>query len=188
MKISDSLEKYFITPSDCPKFNENNPDYRCMVDEKTNYRKNKALSESKKNIKPVKEIINYTMEFLEKIGIASECIKIEYVKIEEEKINYEKIKTDYLLSNKKNIIWMKFTKDGYLGVVAASDDINFSYKNNSGKLISHVNKEWNEELVLIFPLPNIQRYERDEIEKALGNYLIAKDVPIIDYYSHNLGK
>ncbi len=29
---------------------------------------------------------------------------------------------------------MIFTKDGYLGVVAASDDINFDYNNSSGKL------------------------------------------------------
>lgn len=27
--------------------------------------------------------------------------------------------------------------------------------------------------------------ERDELETAVGNYLIANGVPIIDYYSHN---
>ena len=39
-------------------------------------------------------------------------------------------------SNKKDrrdIVLLKFTKDGYLGVVAASDDINFSIPHNKSE-------------------------------------------------------
>lgn len=86
-----------------------------------------------------------------------------------------------------DIIWMKFTTDDYLGVVATSLDINFSTTNTSGKIINHLDKKWNEEFVLVFPLPNIPKpLNRQLIESGIGNYLISKNVPILDFYSHNM--
>ncbi len=145
-------------------------------------------------------IISYVNEFLEAIGIR----KTEFPKISNPlSINYEKIKEDNGLSNRKDIVWMKFTKDGYCGVVALSDDINFDIpsseleyneRNKSGKwkhttsgiLIHKLKKEWDTTFVLLFPLPNIPKeYKRNGIERAIGNYLISKNVPVIDYYSHN---
>ncbi|MGC6173957.1 hypothetical protein [Lacrimispora sp. 38-1] len=96
---------------------------------------------------------------------------------------------------------MKFTTDGYLGVVAASDDINFGIPNNSleynekkpnnkwkyntsGIIIHRLGKVWDENFVLVFPLPNIGDGERSDIECGVGNYLISKGVPILNYYSH----
>ena len=32
---------------------------------------------------------------------------------------------EFELDDKGDLVWMKFTKDGYLGVVAVSDDVNF---------------------------------------------------------------
>lgn len=94
------------------------------------------------------------------------------------------MKEKYELNNRKHLIWMKFTIDGYLGVVAASDDINFDMTNTSGKIISHLNKQWKQDFVLVFPLPNIGDKERSDIECGIGNYLIDKGVPILDFYSH----
>ena len=34
-------------------------------------------------------------------------------------------------------------------------------------------------------LADVLETDPDEIENAVGNYLIAKGVPIIDFYSHN---
>lgn len=105
----------------------------------------------------------------------------------------------------------KFTKDGYVGVVATSDDINFDVPNSSsdydkkhkvyntylkkwedkwvynssGIIIHKLGKQWDESFVLIFPLKNIpQGYGRGDVERAVGNLLIEKGVPILDFYSH----
>lgn len=100
---------------------------------------------------------------------------------------YSKIKKEFGLSHTKNIVWLKFTQKGYLGVVAKGMDINFLNDNTSGKLVNAVKDKWDESFVLIFPLTDFILYKRDagEIERAIGNYLISKGVPIIDFYSHN---
>lgn len=104
-------------------------------------------------------------------------------------INYEHIKHLYKLERQSDIVWMRFTTHGYLGVVASSNDINFDYNTNSGKIIKSVNKEWDKKKIIIVPLPKIAgRRERLQIEKMIGNYLSDNKVPIIDLYSHNLGE
>ena len=103
---------------------------------------------------------------------------------------YNTIKEQFELNAPQDIIWLKFTEDGYLGVVADSFDINFRYDNSSGKLI-RVNdpaKKWDDSFVVIFPLTKdlLNVKFRKQIETAIGNYLIEeKGVPIIDYFSHN---
>lgn len=97
------------------------------------------------------------------------------------------IKNKFGLSHTKNIIWLKFTRKGYLGVVAKGMDINFSYDNSAGKLVKEVKDDWDESFVLIFPLTDLilDKRKTGEIERAIGEYLISKGVPIIDFYSHN---
>lgn len=98
-------------------------------------------------------------------------------------------------------------KGWFLGVVAISNDVNFDIPassdeyddkqynakeerydwrfNSAGILVHALGKEWDKSFVLIFPLANIpSEYTRHDIEKAVGNYLIEMDVPILDYYSH----
>lgn len=118
-------------------------------------------------------------------------------------ICYERIPEYKELKDKKDIVWMKFTKQKYLVVVAISKDINFDIPessevydvkkgkdrwryNTSGIIIHHLNMEWDESFVLFFPLINIPSGKtRKDIEMAIGNYLIDKGVPILDFYSHN---
>lgn len=58
--------------------------------------------------------------------------------------------------------------------------------NKSGIIVHHVNKSWEEAFVLVFPLKNIKNdLTRSDIERGIGNYLIVKGVPILDFYSHN---
>lgn len=40
-------------------------------------------------------------------------------------IDYDKIQQKFQLNDRRDLVWMKFTRDGYLGVVAVSDDVNF---------------------------------------------------------------
>ncbi len=43
---------------------------------------------------------------------------------------YKDIKNFYNLKDIRDIVWMKFTRDGFLGVVATSNDINFHIPKN----------------------------------------------------------
>ena len=189
MVIPENLKKYKETPNDCPKYDKNNPDYRCSVDyDKSNYRKNKAAEEAKKESVSICEIVSLINLFLDNIELQNKCIFIDGLDILMT-VNYEHIKRQYGLNSQSDIVWMRFTTDGYLGVVASSNDINFNYDTNSGKIIKSVNKEWDKNKIIIVPLPNIKgRQERLLIEKMRGNYLSDNNIPIIDLYSHNLGE
>lgn len=62
-------------------------------------------------------------------------------------------------------------------------------KNNTtaGLINQYLNLEWDDSEVLIFSLNDIRDRElnRSDIESGIGNYLISKGVPILDFYSHN---
>lgn len=150
-------------------------------------------------------IIKMTNEFLLSIGmkIYSEYNYVDLINMEGN-IN-KKIKTLYNhVNNEKDIVWMKFTKSGYLGCVACSNDINFQIPknksnytektnkkwkyNSSGIIIHSLRETWDTSFVLIFPLVKtkggLSRKERHNMEKKIGDYLIDKKVPILDFYSH----
>lgn len=186
--IPNELSKYMETPSGCPKYDKNNPDYRCSVKyDRTDYRKNKAKSESEKDVVPIMTIQELIGNFLDNFNIKNKGILIEGQDLLMT-INYDHILRQFNLKKQSDIIWMKFTTDGYLGVIASSNDINFDEDNSSGKLINYVGKKWDNCKIIIIPLHIVnERSDRLLIEKMLGNYLIEKKVPILDYYSHNLG-
>lgn len=165
------------------------------------FRLNKAEEQAGLSAVGIKDIISYVNEFLESIGMAfvnSPEMSINSL----QEIDYKKIKETNKLNDIRDIVWMKFTKDGYLGVVATSNDINFDMPsskneyndkikgdwryNTAGILVHSLNKEWDTSFVLVFPLSDIPDcYKRGDIERAIGNYLIDKGVPVIDFYSHN---
>ena len=102
---------------------------------------------------------------------------------------YDEIQKGFNLEYPNDIVWLKFTTDGYLGVVADSFDINYDYDNTSGKLLGKLKpeKKWDNSFVIIVPITAEMKRKRTrkEIETAIGEYLIKNKVPIIDYYSHN---
>ena len=84
----------------------------------------------------------------------------------------------------------KDTKENYISVIGTGCDITFSQwaKENTtaGRINQYLNKEWDDSFVLIFPLKQIpDKLNRSDIESGIGNYLIHKGVPILDFYSHN---
>lgn len=109
---------------------------------------------------------------------------------------YKAIKDKFDLERVNDILWFKFTNKGHLAVVAKSCDINWNNNNSCGVLVNEVGEEFDTSFVFVFPLtkqmirtkaaPNsyYREYSSDELELAVGNYLIDKGVPIIDYYSH----
>ncbi len=97
--------------------------------------------------------------------------------------------------NCEDLVWMKFTDQGFLGVVAVSADINFyipkdgdtdvSNRNTAGFIVHWLKQSWDRSFVLAFPLKSIpEDLKRSDIETGIGNYLISQKVPILDYYSH----
>lgn len=160
----------------------------------------KAEEESKKKPVAVDEINDLITSFLKEIGIRT----TDHPRYENPlQINYQEMKEKFELADERDIVWIKFTKDGYIGVVATSNDINFNYpsgendydkkdeKNDewffdtSGILVHKLKKCWDESFALVFPLAKIpDGYIRGDIEEAVGNMLIENNVPILDYYSH----
>ena len=207
----ENLQQYFRCLPGTPPIGVPG-DYRCSVHFGNTYRLDKAKEQVTFPPADVDVITAYVNDFLEAIGMnAVEFPTIELLQLPLQ-INYKKIQADHALREPGDIVWMKFTKDGYLGVVATSDDINFDipsnaseydkkewqynfyrkekelvWKHNSaGILVHQIGKEWDTSFVLIFPLSNIPAgYKRGDIERAIGNYLIDKKIPIIDFYSHN---
>ena len=163
-----------------------------------NVRFDRAEKQSKKPIVALDMIIKHVNDFLEELGM--ERVDSPKYMVLREKINYVEICAG--LEDKRDIVWLKFTTDKYLGVVATSNDINFNIPklkeeysvkrksrymyNTSGIIIHHLNKEWDDSFVLVFPLKGMPpNYCRGDIERGIGNYLIEQGVPILDFYSHN---
>ena len=185
MNIPENYKIYQTPTEDCPIYDRNKPDWRWRVtSDENDYRKKQAEKESRKEKVSIGNICKYAQDFLNEIDVKSELIFIKGLDITLS-INYELIKRQYNLSSQKDIIWLRFTQDGYLGVVASSNDINFDDSTNSSKIIKHLGKMWDSEIVIIFPLPNINGYNDGVlIEGMLGNYLLDKGIPILDRYSH----
>ncbi|XCB30398.1 hypothetical protein RQN30_03010 [Arcanobacterium hippocoleae] len=168
-------------------------------------RLDKAQEQARLSPTPVEEIINYVNEFLLSLGM-KKCENPKHtlpdtgsddaVKLEEhiDKEIYAPIRACKDITC-KDIVWMKFTDKGFLGVVAVSNDINFDIpkpedthlckRNTSGIIVQKLGQDWDRSFVLVFPLHNIPKdLTRSDIETGIGNYLIEKKVPILDYYSH----
>lgn len=117
-------------------------------------------------------------------------------KLEMEKSEYDKIPSYSKLKDEKDIVWIKFTKGRHLGVVATSNDINFNFPKSkcdyvkkeyltSGIIVHRLGEEWDMSFILVFPLIGLSKTKKRKcVEYKIGNYLIDKKVPILDYYSH----
>lgn len=196
------IKEYLYDDADAYWYNNQGEKLRQSVHGHSYIRLNKAKEQAAKEKVDKKAIAEYVKEFL-KANSISTAEDPEYPG----KVDYSAIKNEYNLKDERDIVWMKFTVDGYLGVVATSNDINFDIPpssdeydekvldtkkekeiwkwNSSGILVHKLMKKWDESFVLVFPLANIpDGYDRGDVEKAIGNYLIKKNVPIIDYFSH----
>jgi hypothetical protein len=194
--MNQKLEQYLYTDSDAYYVNLSGQ-IRCQSVHGGSVRYRKARQQADSKIVGREVIIRYATEFLNKIGITTTDDPI----VAPCDVDYSKLQKDYHLSDPNDLVWMKFSTEGDLGVVATAADINFDYPkssadyhkrdehgwvhNTSGILMHMLGKKWDESFVMIFPLCGIPSgYKRHDIEKAVGNYLISKGVPVLDYYSH----
>ena len=113
---------------------------------------------------------------------------------------YDAIMEKFKLERPNDLLWFKFTKKCHLAVIASSCDINWKKNSSCGALVNAICDEFDESFVFVFPLTQQmlrtknnpknpeRKYTVSELERAVGNYLYSKGVPIIDYYSHMGGK
>lgn len=161
----------------------------------SNFRYRKAEEQAKMRAVEVTDVINIVNDYLRKAGMkTTEDLnfnpRIELSKNAIRQISYYSISKNNELCDKRDIVWIKFTEDKYISVIGTGCDISFSdwaINNTTAGLINqHLNKKWNDKLVLIFPLKGIpDNLNRSDIESGIGNYLIYKEVPVLDFYSHN---
>lgn len=109
---------------------------------------------------------------------------------------YDVIKSKFALERVSDLLWFKFTDKGHLAVVASSCDINWRDDTSCGFLVNEIGEKLDSFFGFVFPLTSqmlrskaemdilCRDYFVSDIELAVGNYLIDKCVPIIDYYSH----
>jgi hypothetical protein len=192
------------------------------VHNKNEYRFKKAISQKKYgkylleggNINQFKEkIIGEVIECLKTLNVKTIPYKGNYKYIIPKEdvdrygnvdIDYNYIKDECHLSDVRDILWMKFTSSGFLGVVASSNDVNFQRPNSnddydkkingkwkynsSGIIIHYLGEHWDTTSILMFPLTDITTVvTRHTIEKLVGDYLIKQGIPILDLYSHKIG-
>ena len=207
--LNELLERYLYVDDDAYYVsNYDGKKYAQSVHGKSFVRYKRAREQEKMDTVPIEKIIGIIKDFLGNIGIKT----IENPLIENPlEINYQEIKEKFKLNDQKDIVWLKFTTDGHIGVVAASDDVNFDFPNSmdeydkkhkvfnpytkkyedewvyntSGILLHKLYKTWDKSFILLFPLNGIPYgYNRSHIEHAIGNLLIENKVPILDYFSH----
>ena len=109
---------------------------------------------------------------------------------------YDIIKDRFDLERVSDVLWFKFTDKGHLAVVAGSCDINWDNNSSCGILVGEVREAFDTSFLFVFPLTQqmirskseprcyYRKYTVAKLELGVGNYLIDKGVPIIDYYSH----
>ena len=157
------------------------------------FQEQKANNENKSK-KEIAELVNKFLSQID-IGINPEFNKEVKARSKKEaskgRISYFDIKQKTDISRKGDIVWIKFNKCGCISVVGVGCDIYFTPKakatTSAGKINTYLKQEWDEKSVLVFPLIGLEKsvFDRSDIESGIGNYLIANDVPILDYYSHN---
>lgn len=162
-----------------------------------NFRLEKAKEQYRQACKSTldeKYLVECVNEFLDQLGMKKIMNpKIVLKNTESHRISYSDIRSEYG-NQKDDIVWIKLSvsESGIkmISVIGTSEDIFFTKntknKSSSGKINKKLKLEWVEDYVYIFPLLNIpEGLYRSDIESGIGNYLIDKGFPILDYYSHN---
>ncbi len=160
----------------------------------------KAREQARLQPIPVEEVVDLIVMFLEGIGIDTTPLEIPSTTISRG-IDYKAIAAKHQLEDARDLVWIKIASNGTVGVVATSADLNLQLPshsseydartpnngwqyNTAGIIVHSLGLSWLP-FAIVFPLPHIpEGYTRHEIEHAVGNYLIEKHVPLLDYYSH----
>ena len=133
----ENFEQYFqINPNAfrfSPKLNKN---IAKSVHFKDRERFNLAKEQKNKPIVLVSDIIILVNDLLGSIGIKT--VEEKLAKLNPNEVNYDELKKRHHLADERDIVWMKFTKSGHIGVVASSNDIGFDIPQNESEYNTQV--------------------------------------------------
>ena len=150
-------------------------------------RQNKAKEQYKCSIIDKNTVCKIVKEALDEKNIKGKILKIN-----PQESDYKKVTED-----SSHIIFIQFTASGHIAVVGAGRDISFSKNESRGtwKIISAIEgAEWDDKEVIVIPIQNIKNYRikkgenilsyRNGVEQYLGDYLLSKEIPILNYFQH----
>lgn len=150
-------------------------------------RQNKAKEQYKCSITDKNTVCKIVEEALDEKNIKGEILEIN-----PKELDYKKV-TD----GSSHIIFIQFTTSGHIAVVGAGRDISFSKNKSYGtwRIISAIDGvEWDDKYVIVIPIQNIKNYRikkdenilsyRNGVEHYLGDYLLSKKIPILNYFQH----
>ena len=148
------------------------------------YRKEVAMWQAQGPAIDGSKIKEYIIEYLNKTGHKYSRVHVSNTW----NIDYAKFAQMTKINDPSHIIWLKFTKKGHVVVVGAGNDINQEGEKSSA-LLKAAGEEWDMEKVFVIPIKGLKgkghhQEERNAVERGIGDYLISKGVPIIDFYSH----
>ena len=95
-----------------------------------------------------------------------------------------------------SLIFIEFVKNGFVAVVGAGEDIGFSYKSKTGRILEALKMEWDEESLIILTIKGLEAVavskvdsdnifkSRNAVEHYIGEYLLRNGIPILNMYSH----
>ena len=161
-----------------------------------NERVKKGQDELKKTAVEKSEVLGIISECLKKKGIDGEALLIEPAS---KNIDYKKIMDTYKTNGEGHIVWVQFVNSGHVAVVGAGKDIGFPKNEIKGtwSILSKLSDvEWDTKNLIIVPVKGLDNKSnglknvknilkcRNGVEHCIGEYLIEKKVPILNYYSH----
>ncbi len=94
-----------------------------------------------------------------------------------------------------SLIFIEFAKNGFVAVVGAGKDIDFTYKSKTGMILKALNMEWDEEIIILtikgleaVAVSKVNKGKifksRNAVEHYIGENLLSNGIPILNMYSH----
>lgn len=198
----------FENPADFPELRRG--DLRSSVHFGQTYRIDKAREQAQRESASIQRVAELANEALMTLGIKP--VATPLVKVSPEDINpdgivdfdYDRIAEEHELADRRDVVNIRFDREGRAVLVAASDDVNFCpvpegpgefdakdgdyWKYSTAAVIlSELGTDWDRSQLLLFPLSGLAEtgYARHDAEKAIGNHLLhSGECALLDKFSH----
>lgn len=195
-------------PEDFPALKRG--DLRSSVHFGETYRIDVALEQARHKAAPVARVAELANEEVAALGIKrveNPLIEVDSGDIASNgmvNLDYDRIAKEHQLADRRDIVNIRFDREGRAVLVAVSDDVNFCpvpkgpdefdakdgnyWKYSTAAVIlSALGTDWDRTRLLLFPLSGLSRtgYSRHDVEKAIGNHLLQSgECALLDKFSH----
>lgn len=205
---SNAFKHLFENPEDFPQLKPG--DLRSSVHYSQTYRIDKAREQVQHApVSPsrIAELVNETLKDLGLNQVAHPLIGVDPSAIDPDgmvALDYDRIAEEHQLADRRDVVNIRFDREGHPVVVAVSDDVNFcpvpegpdefdakedgKWKYSTAAVIlSALGSDWDRSQFLLFPLSGLAEteYSRHDVEQAIGNGLLQSgECRLLDKFSH----